>query len=160
MEINGNQEGALHLFAETVDSEVPTGDNVILYEDGLHEIGTVELQDGQTVYLCPGAVVRGQFVANHAENIAILGHGIIDGSAFHRWKEQQTVPIDISNCKNVQIADITILDPAAWTLNLYHCEDVQVGPGEDHRRSFQFRWRHPAKLPKRGGTELFRARVG
>lgn len=125
VEINGEQAGALHLFAETPDEEIPTGENVIVYEDGLHEIGTVELKSGQTVYLCPGAVLRGQFVARDAESIRILGHGIIDGSAFHRW-EQQTVPIDFSNCKSIQIADITMLDPAAWTLNLYHCEDVQI----------------------------------
>ena len=125
VEINGGQEGALHLFAETPDLEIPSGENVIVYKNGLHEIGTVELYSGQTVYLYPGAVVRGQFVAYEAENIAILGHGIIDGSAFHRW-EQQTVPIDFSHCSNVQIADVTILDPAAWTLNLYHCEDVQI----------------------------------
>jgi hypothetical protein len=125
VEINGQQEGALHLFAETPDAEIPSGDNVLVYENGLHEIGTVELTDGQTVYLYPGAVVRGQFVAHDAQNISILGHGVIDGSAFHRW-EQQTVPIDFSNCKNIQIADITILDPAAWTLNLYHCEDARI----------------------------------
>ncbi len=125
VEINDSQEGALHLFAETTDTEIPAGENVLVYGDGLHNIGTVELHNGQTVYLFPGAVVRGQFVAYDAENIRILGHGIIDGSAFHRW-EQQTVPIDFSHCDNVQIADVTILDPAAWTLNLYHCEDVEI----------------------------------
>ena len=125
VEINDSQEGALHLFAEYYNADIPGGNHMLVYEDGLHEIGTVELTSGQTVYLCPGAVVRGQFVAYNAENIAILGHGIIDGSAFHRW-DQQTVPIDFSNCKNVQIADITVLDPAAWTLNLYHCEDVEI----------------------------------
>lgn len=125
VEINGGQEGALHLFAETADAEIPAGENVLVYRDGLHDIGTVELKSGQTVYLYPGAVVRGQFTAYHAENIRILGHGIIDGSAFHRW-EQQTVPIDFSYCENVQIVDVTILDPAAWTLNLYHCDDVRI----------------------------------
>ncbi|MBE0601153.1 MAG: hypothetical protein IH607_05145, partial [Firmicutes bacterium] len=63
VEINGVQNGALHLFAETTDTDIPVGVNVIVYEDGLHEVGTVELQSGQTVYLHPGAVVRGQFVA-------------------------------------------------------------------------------------------------
>lgn len=125
VEINGEQAGALHLFAETPDDAVPSGDNVIRYENGLHDIGTVELTDGQTVYLASGAVVRGQFIANGVQNIRLLGQGIIDGSAFHRW-EQQTVPIDFNHCKNVQISGITILDPAAWTLNLYHCEDVQI----------------------------------
>ena len=118
-------EGALHLFAEAPDAGIPSGGNVTVYEDGLHNVGTVELSDGQTVYLCSGAVVRGQFVADGAANISILGHGIIDGSAFHRW-EQQTVPIDFSYCRGIRIADVTILDPAAWTLNLCHCEDAQI----------------------------------
>ncbi len=125
VEINGSQEGALHLFADAPETDVPSGEGVTVYEAGLHEIGTVALQSGQTVYLAPGAVVRGQFVAAEAENIRICGLGVIDGGAFDRW-EQQTVPIDLSRCQNVAIAGITILDPAAWTVNLYHCDNVTV----------------------------------
>jgi polygalacturonase len=88
-------------------------------------VGTVPLQSGQTAYLAAGAVVRGQFVADGAENVTITGRGIIDGSTFDRWA-QTTVPIDLRNCRNVSVDGITILDPAAWTLNLYKCSDVAV----------------------------------
>lgn len=125
VEINGGQEGALHLFAQPPEGETPIGKSVIVYDAGVHDVGTVTLQSGQTAYLAAGAVVSGQFVADGAENVSILGRGIIDGSAFDRW-EQTTVPIDLRNCKGVTVSGITILDPAAWTLNLYHCKDVAV----------------------------------
>ncbi|NLO84000.1 MAG: hypothetical protein GX096_01015 [Clostridiales bacterium] len=125
VEINDQQAGALHLFAEALRSEEEILATTLCFEAGLHEVGTVTLQSGQSVYLASGAVVRGQFLANDAEDIRIYGRGILDGSQFHRW-DQQTVPIDFVNCKQVSISDITILDPAAWTLNLYLCEDVTI----------------------------------
>jgi len=125
VEINGEQAGALHLFADAPETDVPSGPDVLTYGDGLHTVGTVTLHSGQTVYLAPGAVVRGQFVASGAEDIVICGYGIIDGSAFDRW-EQPTVPIDLTDCVNVRVEGVTILDPAAWTLNLYRCHGVRV----------------------------------
>lgn len=123
VEINGAQEGALHLFADAPQTEVPAGEGVIAYGAGVHDAGTVTLTDGQTVYLAPGAVVRGQFVADGAKDITLCGRGIIDGSTFDRW-DQTTVPVDFRNCQQVSVSGVTILDPAAWTLNLYRCEDV------------------------------------
>lgn len=125
VERDGEQAGALHLFAQPPEADVPQGETVMRFEAGLHEVGTVVLASGQTVYLAAGAVVRGQFVADGAENIRLTGRGIIDGSTLDRW-EQTTVPVDLAHCKNVTIEGITVLDPAAWTLNLYHCEDVTV----------------------------------
>jgi len=125
LEINGSQAGALHLFADVPETVVPTGDHVIVYDAGIHDVGTVTLTEGQTVYLAPGAVVRGQFVAKGAKDITLCGQGIIDGSTFDRW-EETTVPVDFSSCQNVRVSGITILDPAAWTLNLYQCDDVTV----------------------------------
>lgn len=125
VEINDSQVGALHLFAESLQEKPAIDENTICFDNGVHDVGTVILQSGQSVYLSAGAVVRGQFVANNAEDIRIFGRGILDGSQFHRW-DQQTVPIDFVSCKNVEISGITLLDPAAWTLNLYLCEDVIV----------------------------------
>ena len=82
VEINGGQAGALHLFAQLPEEPAPAGDNVIVYGAGVHDVGTVTLQSGQTAYLAAGAVVRGQFVADGAEKISIMGQGIIDGSTL------------------------------------------------------------------------------
>jgi polygalacturonase len=125
VEINGEQAGALHLFASAPEAAPPAGGGVTVYGDGLHDVGTVTLTDGQTVYLSAGAVVRGQFVAEGADHISIRGPGVIDGSTFDRW-ENPTGPIDLSNCTHVTLAGMTILDPAAGTVNLYRCEDVTV----------------------------------
>lgn len=125
VEINGGQENALHLFADAPIEPVPAYDNTIVYEAGIHEAGTVRLTSGQSVYLAPGAYVRGQFVAADASGITISGLGVIDGSTFDRFTDT-LVPIDLTNCKNVSISGVCVLDPAAWTVNLYHCEDVTI----------------------------------
>ncbi len=127
VEINGRQEGAVHLFAGPVDQAPPQEGTpgLRVYGPGLWEVGEVALQSGESVYLAEGAVVRGRFFAEGQENITLWGQGIIDGSAFDRW-EDQVVPIDFRGCRQVRIEGVTLLDPAAWTVNLYHCSDVVV----------------------------------
>jgi hypothetical protein len=127
VEVNGAQEGALHLFAMPMAQDVPDASdpNVLFFAPGLWEAGEVELKSGQTVYLADGAVVRGRFFANGKSDVTVRGNGIIDGSAFERWPDP-VVPLDFSNCERVRVENVTILDPAAWTLNLYHCKDVEI----------------------------------
>lgn len=121
VEINGSYMGAAHLFV-VPKTEAPEG--AIVLEAGEHEQDIV-LTSGQTLYLSAGCVLRGKIYAENAENVAVLGPGVIDGSRFDRWK-QTTVPIDFESCTDFRIENITILDPAAWTVNLYHCKEGQV----------------------------------
>ncbi|GHU71323.1 hypothetical protein AGMMS49992_05130 [Clostridia bacterium] len=127
VEYNGDVKDALHLFATAPDLDAPdpAAENLIYFGPGIHDVRTTTLQSGQTVYLAPGAVLRGQIVASDVENISILGHGIIDGSTYDRW-EDILVPIDLTRCENVVVKGVTILDPAAWTLNTYLCSDVLI----------------------------------
>jgi hypothetical protein len=61
IEINGNWVGALHVFANPPETDVPgpQAPGVIYYGPGIHEIGHVVVTNNQTVYLAGGAVVRG-----------------------------------------------------------------------------------------------------
>lgn len=121
IEVNGSHMGAAHVFA-VPNVEPPEG--AIVLESGLHERDIV-LTDGQTLYLSPGCVLRGKIYAENARRIAVMGLGVIDGSAFDRWKDT-VVPIDFRNCTEFRIEGITILDPAAWTVNLYHCRQGSI----------------------------------
>lgn len=121
VEINGSYMGAAHLFA-VPRTEAPEG--AIVLEAGEHEQDIV-LTSGQTLYLSAGCVLKGKIYAENAKDIAVLGPGMIDGSGFDRWK-QTTVPIDFESCSNFRIENITILDPAAWTVNLYHCTEGNI----------------------------------
>lgn len=127
LEINNDIHRALHLFASAPEVNPPKkGDPDVLYfGPGVHRADAIELKSSQTVYIAGGAVVYGWIHGNSVENARILGRGIIDGSVYDRWKNT-VVPINLERCKNCEIDGITILDPAAWTLNTLFCENIKI----------------------------------
>jgi len=133
VEFNDSPKGALHLFANPVEENIPSPDdsNVIYFGPGLHEAGLINVKSGQTVYLAGGAIVRGWVAGTGVENVTIRGRGYFDGSTFPRYAEDgvtgaQKVPINMQNCKNITIDGISCLDPSGWAVNTYHCTDVVV----------------------------------
>ncbi len=127
VEYNNQVKGALHLFASPLETDIPDRNdpNVLYFGPGLHEAGLITPQNGQTIYLAGGAVLRGYIQAGGVEGVRIMGRGSIDGSKYDRW-EDTIVPINFTDSKNITIEGITILDPAAWTVNLYKCDNVTV----------------------------------
>ena len=87
---------ALHIFANPVcDYGVcPEDENVIYFPAGVHHPGVIELQSNQTLYIDKDAVVYGAVIAVQAENIKILGDGILDGSWEERNNQSILVPVD------------------------------------------------------------------
>ena len=73
---------ALHIFANPAsDFGVDkNADNVLYYGPGVHDIGSIELEDGQTLYVDGGAVLYGSVMACHKKNVSVVGYGVIDGS--------------------------------------------------------------------------------
>ena len=127
VEYNSQVKGALHLFASPLETDVPDkkDPNVLYFGPGVHEAGLITPKSGQTIYLAGGAVLRGYIQAGGVSDVRIMGRGIIDGSKYDRW-EDTIVPINFTESKNITIEGITILDPAAWTVNLYKCDTVTV----------------------------------
>ena len=85
LEINGTHN-ALHIFANPVsDFGVDKADpNVLYYGPGVYDIGLLELQDDQTLFVDGGAVLYGSIQVFHKKNVRILGYGVIDGSREER----------------------------------------------------------------------------
>lgn len=127
VEYNGQVTGALHLFITAPDENKPDPEasDVIYFGPGEHDVGIIKPKSGQTIYLDEGCILRGAIQATGVENVRVAGHGIIDGSTYDRWKDIM-VPINFENSSHITIEGITILDPAAWTLNLYMDTDVVV----------------------------------
>ena len=135
--------GALHLFAEGPKeySVVQGQENVIFYGPGVYHPGIIQLSSGQTLYLAEGAVVYGSIQAKHADNIRILGRGILDNSEN---KEEILYPVETSNgevavnnairthtvqleyCKNVEIDGITIRDSLVYNIRPICCETLRI----------------------------------
>ena len=95
LELDG-WHNALHIFANPVcDYGVcPEDENVIYFPAGVHHPGLIQLQSNQTVYIDKDAVVYGAVIAVQAENIKILGDGILDGSWEERNNQSILVPVD------------------------------------------------------------------
>ena len=85
IEFNGDRLHNLHLFANEPEKEVPlaTDSNVIYFGPGIHkpeDLPGIEFRipSNKTVYLAPGAILKGKLVVNKAENVRIIGRGMID----------------------------------------------------------------------------------
>jgi hypothetical protein len=80
--INGGHgdKHPLFIFADPPETDVPApGPGVHFFGPGVHDIGPhYAVKTGETVYLAPGAVVRGTITARGA-NVRVCGRGVLSG---------------------------------------------------------------------------------
>ena len=83
VEVNGDIFHNLQLFANPLEVSRPTPDdpNVIYFGPGVHQVGRLTIPSGKTVYLAGGSLVDGSFLISHAENVRVLGRGILHQSS-------------------------------------------------------------------------------
>ncbi|MFH1717342.1 MAG: glycosyl hydrolase family 28 protein [Planctomycetota bacterium] len=115
VEINGDIKRPLFLFANPLEQDPPKpGDENVRYFEGgkIHEAGEIKIESGQTVYIAGGAIVRGRIRAEGAENVRVLGRGILDGSG----RDYKTQMVKLSGCSNVELNGIIVFNSYGWTL--------------------------------------------
>ena len=127
VEFNGGTENALHLFISGTDPEKPDPDDpkVRRFGPGEHRDQMITVRNGETVYLEEGCVLYGQIYCGLGKGFTIAGPGVLCGSIYDRYRDT-LVPVNLSNCSDFTIRDITILDPSAWTVNLLRCKNASV----------------------------------
>ena len=127
IEYNGRIEGALHLFLDEPDADKPEANaaNVRYFGPGVHKDQIITVKSNETIYLDTGCVLYGQIYCGLGKNFTIAGHGVLCGSIYDRWQDT-IVPVNLSNCSGFTIRDITILDPSAWTVNLFKCKNAEI----------------------------------
>ncbi|MHC4165336.1 MAG: glycosyl hydrolase family 28 protein [Planctomycetota bacterium] len=130
VEVNGNWVGALHLFANPPEVDVPKPDdpNVIYFGPGVHEVEGMRVGSDKTVYVAAGAVVkgtgdrRGPVFTLEGDRITFRGRGIIDGSLC---------PTHSRNLLYVRGSDILVegvilRDSSVWTMPIRRSDRVTV----------------------------------
>ena len=130
VEINGNWVRALHLFANPPEAAVPRPDdpNVIYFGPGVHRISGLKVGDDKTVYLAPGAVVkgtadgRGPVVALVGKNIVLRGRGILDGGLCPTHSRN----LLLVRGKDITVEGIILRDSSVWTVPIRQSERVTV----------------------------------
>lgn len=114
IEFNGDRLHNLHLFANPLETETYTesSDKVMYFGPGVHrpkDLPNTQIQipSNTTVYLAPGAVVKAKLLIDKAENVRIVGRGILDHSIRG---------IEVTHSKNVWIDGITVINSDHYTV--------------------------------------------
>lgn len=114
--------------------EVPYGYTLIEYKPGLHFIDPITIKSNTILYLHQGAFLLGKnpengseslaFIgASSAENIKIMGHGVLDMSPTY-WHGARG--IYLRNCKNIEINGVTLINSPTWTLTATNCDNLKI----------------------------------
>lgn len=95
---------------EEVYSEEAKG--VMFFGPGIHRPkdlpnNQIRIPSNTTVYLAPGAVLKAKLLVDNAENVRIIGRGILD---------HPVRGIEITDAKNVLIDGITVVNPEHYTV--------------------------------------------
>lgn len=123
-------DGRVHpllVFVNPLEKDVPSADaeNVVYYGPGVHQADAIELHDGQTLYLAPGAIVKGGVLAS-GKDIAIRGRGVLDGSIYDWPKGPTPHTIALHKAQNVTIEGIIIRGSSHWTVVPVNCDNVSI----------------------------------
>lgn len=124
VEFNGDRLQNLHLFADSLEEQSFTGSeqNVIYFAPGVHKPkdlpnNAIRIPDNTTAYLAPGAIVQAKLLVDHAENVHILGRGILMNPVRG---------IEITYSKNVLIDGITVINPEHYSVFAGESDSIRI----------------------------------
>jgi hypothetical protein len=139
---------ALHMFADAVDEYATvdkTAPDVLYFGPGVHETDVLLLKSGQTVFVDEGAVVYCKGIAAYnADNVRILGRGILDNSrnvekiiaeapqdgtiaeAKAVLNDERTHFIQFGNCRNILIDGVTLRDSLLYNISPDLCTGLEI----------------------------------
>lgn len=137
------RRNALHLFADAPKEygRVREDEEILYFGAGEHDVGLIELHSNQTLILDEGAVVYASIEATDAENIRMIGRGILDNSrnreeilfeaseegnsaAVNNARRRHTVQLEY--CTGVEIDGITIRDSLVYNIRPLGCRDLTI----------------------------------
>jgi hypothetical protein len=144
VEVNGKWGGALHLFANPPESDVPQpgAPNLLYFGPGIHEVSHVVVSDNQTVYVAGGAVVRGVIrpdekfqISSYSglrtysptfvlkgTNITFRGRGIVDGSRCTTHARN----LVFMQGQDITLEGVILRDASTWTIPIRQSDRVRV----------------------------------
>ncbi len=123
LELDGDLKSPLFLLCSPPLPEQPPA-GALCFGPGLHEAGVITPESGQTVYLAPGAWVRGCIHADGQENIRIIGRGVLDAAQPGEGKKKHAILP--SRCQNVLIEGITVVNCPTWHVVPVACQGVVI----------------------------------
>jgi hypothetical protein len=128
IEFNGQQRLPLMLFTNRPDEAPPLPDDpqVLFFPAGDHAPGRITVGTGQTLYLAPGALVRGYIAVENAENVRIGGRGVLYGGDISREEAGDHKFVNITSSRDVHLSGIVLLDGFGWNVRVLNSTEVDV----------------------------------
>ena len=140
IEFNGQWERVIHLFGNPPEKDPPKPGtpNVRYFGPGVHEAGLIRLKKDETLYLAPGAWVKGVVGASRSRNVVIRGRGVLDGSGAASPRKYPRAPppavpegqraqpparpygtgnmIRLEGTQDALVEGITVINSPGWTV--------------------------------------------
>lgn len=113
IEFDGDRLHNMHLFANPIETERPDpkDPNVIYFGPGVHKLPEgkemFQIPSGKTVYIAGGALVQGGLEVRDAENVRIIGRGIVD---------RPVRGVLAAMSKNVEVDGVIFRNPRYYTV--------------------------------------------
>ncbi|WP_269538869.1 glycosyl hydrolase family 28 protein [Cerasicoccus fimbriatus] len=92
----------------------------------IYEIGELEINSGETLYIEGGAVLKARVICNNAQDVTIRGYGILDGGFYDRERGDYVASIVFNRCRRVTLHDITMIHPSGWMVVPGASEHVEI----------------------------------
>lgn len=104
---------------------LPNG-RTLYIKPGIHylEEGCLRVPSNTNVYMEEGAIIVGNFLCDHVENIHIFGNGILYLANFERYGGKCGFQLNYSN--HITIEDCMIINPPHYSIALGQSEDVTI----------------------------------
>lgn len=131
LEFNGDSENTLLVFysPKRIPSFNPNDPNVLYFPRGTHTPSVIDISaDNTLVYIEEGAWVNGKFSVHDCRNFHLCGHGVFTTELYTEAEHLAThnICLDVVNCQNVLIEDVTLADSLKWTCRIFGCDDVHI----------------------------------
>lgn len=129
VEINGDIGSPLLVFANEIEVNPPAKGSVSRYYEAgkVHNIGHTPLNLNESVYIEPGAIVRGSFAFPvGASNMFIKGRGILNGEEWNATYSKGYHALNFRNATNCTIEGITLVNCKWWAVPLYGCTGITI----------------------------------
>lgn len=126
LQLNQSLFDHLYLIVNPLDRPPPPGDpQTILLEPGIHTKEISLAKNNQSLYLAPGAVLKGRVtIGKDVRGVRVCGRGFIDGEIYPGSKPVNL--IKATRCEQLAIEGITLLDSPGWNVRLEDSKKVAV----------------------------------
>ncbi|WP_309398924.1 glycosyl hydrolase family 28 protein [Cerasicoccus maritimus] len=113
LQIPGQKPLAIHVTPKEVNPPSAEDADVIYFGPGVTTAGVIQPKSGQTVYLAPGAVVKGRIEATGVKDVKLLGRGILETEGY-ALRDEKKHGILFDQCENIYVEGIGVRSWDTW----------------------------------------------